>query len=250
MSIDDYIGAQRANLDQVRRLPHFDILVTGAHRLYDTTIDLMPPSGLYGPSLLLCHRALLAASTLIGQAQPDDAAPITRRAIEAVLVCLAHKFDRSSFDKWLDVQRRYERWQKRLAGEEPKGPLPGVGWALPAEHPASPIRAELNRWKAMLSEADVHHSPAHLVGERWTVVEDAEGRRRHFSYFERDQALLERTLGMTTAVHAKMLEAFDMCFEGALSAHEEWRGAMDAFVVEARRLVPGESGHQAGGGGA
>lgn len=238
MSIGDYINAQRANLDQVRRLPYFDIVVM-AHRLYDTTIDLIPSTGLYGPSLLLCHRALLAASTLIGQAQPDDAAPITRRAIEAVLVCLAHKFDRSSFDKWLDVQRRYERWQKRLAGEEPKGPVQGVGWALPAEHVASPIRAELNRWKAVLSEADVHHSPAHLVGERWTVVEDAEGRRRLFSYFERNQARLERALGMTTAVHAKMLEGFDACFDGALGAYEEWRRARDGFVAEARCLVPG-----------
>src|SRR5689334_22089384 len=72
-------------------------------------------------SYLICHRALDAAATAAGSGQPEDAAAITRRALEAAQVCLAIKADRSNFAEWKSIEIRQDRWKVRVAGEKPKG---------------------------------------------------------------------------------------------------------------------------------
>jgi hypothetical protein len=94
MSIADYITAQRSNLASIMRLPQFG-LIDLVDKLYDRGIDLVKPDSppRYGKFLLLAHQSFLSAATLIAQAQPFDAGPITRRAIEIARVCLASKYN-------------------------------------------------------------------------------------------------------------------------------------------------------------
>jgi hypothetical protein len=83
MSIEGYISTQRSNLASISQLPQFG-LVDLVDRLYDRGIDLIKPElpYRYGKFLLLAHQSFLSAAMLIAQAQPFDARPITRRAIE------------------------------------------------------------------------------------------------------------------------------------------------------------------------
>lgn len=79
MSIQDYIAAQRANISEICELPHFSKLGDLTDRLYERAVTLVPASSPqhFGRLLLICHRSFLSSLTLIGQAQPDDAAPIS-----------------------------------------------------------------------------------------------------------------------------------------------------------------------------
>lgn len=92
MSIQDYIRAQRNNIESIGQLPHFAVLGDLLDRLYERAVALVPKQSPppFGQLLLICHRAFLSALTLIGQAQPDDAAPISRRAIEEARLAPGH----------------------------------------------------------------------------------------------------------------------------------------------------------------
>ena len=115
MSIQDYIAAQRANITSISQLPHFLILGDLTDRLYERAVTLVPKSSLppFGQLLLICHRSFLSALTLIGQAQPDDAGPISRRAIEAARLALAVRRNPDNAIKWAAYEQRMERWQAR-----------------------------------------------------------------------------------------------------------------------------------------
>ena len=88
-------------------LPHFLILVPLIDQLYTHATEYIPKdtSPRYGRFLLLCHKSFLSAAILIGQAQPDDAAPITRRAIEIARVCLASKVNKENAEKWMSYEK-------------------------------------------------------------------------------------------------------------------------------------------------
>src|SRR5262245_26905164 len=117
MSVDSYINAQRANLESIRRLPQFG-LIELMDILYDRSIDLLRPDlpPRYGRFLLLAHQSFLSAATLIIQAQPFDAGPITRRAIEIARVCLGSKYDPEIEKKWIAYEKRMQRWKARREG--------------------------------------------------------------------------------------------------------------------------------------
>lgn len=85
------------------------------HELYKASSDATPSNipDIFGKFLLICHKSYLAAATLIGQAQPDDAAPITRRAIEVVKLADAIKTSPDFALKWTDYEKRLARWQAR-----------------------------------------------------------------------------------------------------------------------------------------
>jgi hypothetical protein len=122
MSIQEYIDAQRANISSISQLPHFSKLGDLTDRLYERAVTLVPKSSPppFGQLLLICHRSFLSALTLIGQAQPDDAAPISRRAIEAARLALAVKTNPENAVKWTAYEQRMERWQARDRGEKTK----------------------------------------------------------------------------------------------------------------------------------
>ena len=98
MSFDGYFAAQQGNLGQIRELPHFKVLIRHVDGLYERSIDALAPDKtqpLYARLLLLCHKSFMSAAATIGRGQPDDAAGVTRRAIEAS--CLPRDFGRWLF---------------------------------------------------------------------------------------------------------------------------------------------------------
>ena len=98
LSLDAFIKGDQHNLDQIRQnLPEFRDLMPLIHNLYSRAIQLVPrqTAPLFGQTLLLCHKAFLCAAVTIGRRHPDDAAPITRRAIEAASVAVAVKVNSS-----------------------------------------------------------------------------------------------------------------------------------------------------------
>lgn len=102
LSFDAYLKGQENNLAQIRRLPVFRDLVLPVKELYERAADLVPPGTppSFGRILLLGHKSLLSAAALIARGLPDDAAGITRRAIEAVRTGRAIKHDRGNLDRW------------------------------------------------------------------------------------------------------------------------------------------------------
>lgn len=216
MSIQDYIGAQRANIASISQLPHFSILGDLTDRLYERAVTLVPKSSPppFGQLLLICHRSFLSALTLIGQAQPDDAAPISRRAIEAVRIALAVKRNPESAVKWAAYEQRMERWQARNRGEKPKAL--SLKLDLPRDHP---ILAELEKQLGILSDSSVHFTPEYFGSQHWFRSEA----RIELRYFTSDQRTIELDLITLAGVHASILRIFDECLDGSFFLDKEWK---------------------------
>ena len=108
MGLQDYFKAQKNNLERACRFELFDVLFTLIDQLYSKSVALVPTntSPVFGQFLLFWHKSFLAAASLIGQAQPDDASPITRRAIEAARVAVAIKDDPKIAEKWIAFHQR------------------------------------------------------------------------------------------------------------------------------------------------
>ena len=88
MSLDEYVATQQKNFEAIKDSPHYSSLIDTVDRLYRTTIDLGPahcPRVCFGRMLLMCHKSLLSAATLIARGQPEDAAPISRRQLKSVI---------------------------------------------------------------------------------------------------------------------------------------------------------------------
>jgi hypothetical protein len=138
MSVDQLIEMDQYNLDHIRRgLPHFTELVPSMFALYERARGLIPRQlpPLFGQTLLLCHKAFFCAAVTIGRRHPDDAAPITRRAIEAVRLAVAAKADPNLLDEWKAYTTRLARWEARARRE-----TEGVG-SERQDSPASAARA-------------------------------------------------------------------------------------------------------------
>ena len=120
-TFENYFRAQKGHLDQALRFEPFATLFPIVHNLYARGISLVPTDNVFGQFVLMGHKEFLAAASLIGQAQPDEAAPITRRAIEMIQVAQAVKHDPENTNKWLAFEERMARWRARRQGEKPKG---------------------------------------------------------------------------------------------------------------------------------
>lgn len=115
MSIGGYIHAHRGNLKLDNNLQHLSILIPFVNKIYNdvclpATTNLFPR---YRRFLLLWYRSFLSAAILIGQAHPEDAAPMTRRAIEVAKICFGGKFKLENLDKWLSYQISMKRLEER-----------------------------------------------------------------------------------------------------------------------------------------
>lgn len=216
MSIQDYIAAQRANISSISQLPHFSILGDLTDRLYDRAIGVVPKSSnpQFGKLLLVCHRSLLSALTLIGQAQPDDAAPVSRRAIEAARLALAVKRNPKNALIWAAYEQRMERWKARNRGEKPKPLTPKLD--LPHNHP---ILSELDKQLGILSDSSVHFTPEYFGSQHW-IHSDS---RIELRYFVSDQRTIECNLVTLIGIHASILRVFDECLDGSFFADNEWK---------------------------
>ena len=99
---------------------------------------------------------MLSAAMLIARGQPDDAAPVTRRAIEIGHLAVAVHLDPENYLKWVDYKRRSSRWQQRIQRQRPKSE-PAFKWNKEIlEHP---LLAHLRTVLGVLSDADAHYKP-------------------------------------------------------------------------------------------
>lgn len=227
MSIAEYNAAQLANLRASRRLQHLWDLVTLLDNLYIKSTNLVPPDSpsRYGRFLLLCHKHLVSAASLIFQGQSDDAAPITRRAIEIARVSLASKVDAKNVKKWLSYEKRQDRWKARQAGKKPPW-LPPIQYDLPLDHP---ILSKLKTTEGVLSDGYVHFTPEYFANQNWSYdhAEDGSVSGIRLSCFVSGQANIEREVILLTGTHAKILKVFDECFDGAFSEDPIWKSTME-----------------------
>jgi hypothetical protein len=234
MSLKEYIDAQGHNFKEVSRLPHFSHLIEQIDRVYNHTLDIFPNDvpARYIRFLLLFHKSFLSAVTLIGQCQPDDAAAITRRAIEVARICLASKHDENNYEKWLSYEKRYERWQKREKNEKPP-PLPHIQLKLPDNHS---ILDDLMRQLGSYSDAFVHFTPEYYSSLKWKDDRESDPAKIVLSYFISDQRVLERELLTLAGDHAKFLQIIDECIDGYLHKQPTWKSLMSSLYNTGSKL--------------
>ncbi len=230
MSIQEYIAAQRANIASISQLPHFSKIGNLTDRLYEVGVTLVPNSSPphFGQLLLICHRSFLSAITLIGQAQPDDAASISRRAIEAARLALAVKTNPENATQWVAYEKRLGRWQARDRGEKPKPLAPKLD--LPRDHPILP---DLEKYLGVFSDSAVHFSPEYFGRQHW--IRDAT--RLELRYFTSDQRAIECSLITLIGIHGSILRIFDECLEGPFFSDDQWMQIWKQTAINGRSLA-------------
>lgn len=123
MSLPEYFDALSQNRTNICKFQPYAELIPRVDDLYNAIIKLVPNervASVQGRLLLVCHKSFLAAASLIVQAQPEDAGPVTRRAIEVVRLAAAFKDDESVLEQWHAWEERMERWEARQKEEKPK----------------------------------------------------------------------------------------------------------------------------------
>ena len=217
MSIDDYFEAQRANLNSARRFEPYALLMPKIDALYRYAFGITPSdkSPVYAQFLLICHKSFLSAAALIGQAQPDDANPITRRAIEAVRVAAAIRTDPAFAKKWTAWEERTKRWKEREEGRKPKPPPKP---RIIVHETVQPIISELMTSYDILSDTSVHFSPEYFSELNWERRDES----IHLNYFEGDQRVIEREIINLIGIHLRLLEVIDWCLDGAFTRDEKF----------------------------
>jgi hypothetical protein len=231
--MEEYFKVLRNNLDGGRQSAYFKELIAALDAAYRTVIQ-PPPKGplVFGRFLLICHKSMLSAATLIAQRQPEDSVGITRRAVEAARVALAIKLNDRNALQWTSYQERHDRWIKRQQGEKPK-PFRVEFTDIKGE----PLIDELDRWLGILSDAYVHFTPEFYDSLDWDQRIGPDGDGQIFlNYFHRDAREVERHFTTLAAVHGLILKAFDRCFDGGISGDPEKLAAVNEFWRTSKRF--------------
>jgi hypothetical protein len=174
----------------------------------------------------------MSAATLILRALPDDAAAVTRRALEAARIAQAIKHDGTNLRRWIAFEKRMARWKRRNEGEIPK--TLHLGLIYP---PGNRICEQLGRQEGILSDAAVHFTPEFFEQQAWHTA-DTPNPTVHLNYFIDDPRLIEQGLLSLAAHHFLCLQAFDECYAGAFSRDASWIGAVQVIREAGRRLAP------------
>ena len=222
MPFHEYIGAQRKNLEAALKFELFATTCPQMDSLYELSIAGCPQdkSPVFGQFLLICHKSFLSAATLIGQAQPDDAAPITRRAIEVIRLAAAVKADPSVAKEWVAYEKRMERWKARNEGKKPER----FHVQIPVEHEL--VKQLMDTW-GIISDADVHFTPEYFHSLRW----ERRGDSMFLQYFSGEQRTIESAIIQLVGAHMLMLQVLDECLDSAFSANAEWRKLRDEIYA-------------------
>ena len=225
MSIESYFQAQKENLRSALRFEPFAVLFSIVDELYNISVQAMPSdkSPVFAQFLLICHKSFLAAASLIGQAQPDDAAPITRRAIEVIRLAAAVNEDPANAKAWAAYDQRMKRWQARREGKRP-GPL---HIRLEVKHPL--VVELMDRW-GVLSDAAVHFTPEYFGTLDWKKGEGT----LFLNYFTGDQRVIEREIVLLANTHSNILQVVDWCLDGAFSESAEWARLIDELYEKGK----------------
>jgi hypothetical protein len=224
MSLNEYVDTQQKNFAAIKESPHYSRLIDTVDRLYRTTIDLVPahcPRVCFGKMLLMCHKSLLSAATLIARGQPEDAAPISRRAIEIGQLAIAVRLDAQNYVKWLDEERRMARHEARVKGERPKND-PGHKWGKDVlEHP---LLTDLRTFLGILSDHYAHFSPEFEGNLAWSEeVTPGEGMTLLLEYFDTTTRTIHLAFVNLATIHLRLLDVFNACFKDGLESDGGWR---------------------------
>jgi hypothetical protein len=237
MSLNDYVAAQQRNLKAIRESPHYSQLIETVDRLYRVTLDLCPvhcPRVCFGKMLLVCHKSLLSAATLIVRGQPEDSAPISRRAIEVGHLAVAVHLDSQNYIRWLDYEKRMARNEARLRGERPKND-PGHKWGKEVlEHP---LLSDLRTFLGMLSDHYSHFSPEFEGNLQWSESIVAEGQTIQLEYFDTGKRTIHLAFINLATVHLKLLDIFNACFKDKLQTNYGWLSLRSHALALGRELV-------------
>lgn len=167
--------------------------------------------------LLLCHRSFLLAVSLISGGHPNDAGPVTRRAIEMARIAFALTYDSENFDRWVSYDKRSARWA--AWGADKKPPKLYTDLKLPKPHP---LLDALGKAEGMYSDMGVHCTPEFMVHYPFKQQE----KQLFLSYFITDRDHLHQSLRICVATHLQILQLFDEALHGALKGSKRWFEAM------------------------
>jgi hypothetical protein len=243
LGLDEFIEHDEYNLQQIKLgLPHFRELMPQVHALYSRSIDLMlgtTETVFFAENLLLCHKAFLCAAATIGRRHPDDAAPITRRAIEAASLAVAVRADATNFGRWQAYEERLKRWKERDSGKKPKPFYPII------KYPDNPRLASLRGYLGTLSDAFIHFTPEFAAGHDWRKVKRGDGGYLELAYLTVDQRMIEQQLLLLGGIHINILDLFVECFDYAFAKDPEW-AAIRLDVEERAKALAQAYGEGAG----
>jgi len=232
--MQEFIQAQKNNLDRGCQTTIFRELVETLDRAYRAIIDRHDPDRpqIFGRLLLICHKSMLSAATLIAQSQPDDSVGITRRAVEAAKVALAVKLNHENAQQWVSFQERHDRWIRRQQNQKPK-PFHVQFKDLKDD----PVVEDLDKFLGILSDAYVHFTPEYYSSLDWDERRRPDGGGVIFlNYFHRDAREIERHFITLAAVHGVILKAFDKCFDGGISRDPEMLAAVNEFWKSGKKV--------------
>lgn len=217
MAINQYLDRQKENLRSSLNWKPFAEIFPLVDKLYVDALGLMPPdrSPVFGHLLLICHKSFLSAVALIGQAQPDDAGPITRRAIEVARFAAIIKTNPEKAEEWVAYSERTQRWADRQEGKKPKRLHVNFGEVHAG---VKPTIDDLMQMHGILSDADVHFTPEYFHQLDW----DKRNGSLYLNYFTRDQTMLEREIVLMSGTHLRILEVIDWCLDGAFRSNPDW----------------------------
>lgn len=207
------------NLDRMRSLPHF-VLLRLFDNLYSLALSLLPATSplLVSRAMALCYKSLLTAGITIGRLHPDDAGPITRRAVEIAILVLATRYDGRNLQAWWSSDRRLERWDRRLAGERPRSFTPEL--ILPRDH--QELQA-LKRHLGVYSDISAHFTPEFEAHQAWRETPGVEGLVTvDLGLQTTNMRHIEREFIMLADVHDRILRVLDESCNGALMRDARW----------------------------
>lgn len=230
MMIGEYIQAQKDNLTKLSAWEPFRKLFPPVDELYVSAIELVPsgPPPIFGQILLICHKSFLSAAALIGQAQPEDAGAITRRAIEAATFGAASKTNPKQAKEWIESRERLQRWADRLEGKKPKN-LNRKPFEIDPN--IEPTIDQLKGHLAALSDSTVHFTPEFLSTLAW----DNRVASMYLNYFTKEQSELQRVIVFTSATHLIILQVMDWCFDGRFQSDSGWQTLLGRVANEGLR---------------
>lgn len=190
-------------------------------------------SKLVAQIILVCHRAFLSASASILRGAPDDAAPATRRAMEAARVALAVSIDVENGNEWVQFEKREGRWQHRLRGERPGRPVQVRFRGLDGE----PLAGEIDRWIGMMSDSQVHFTPEFFVNLDWELRRpEGDDPEIHLNYLQNDERKIEQAHLSTCAANILILKVLDRSLGGILVRDASFIAAFESMRATAKRL--------------
>ena len=113
------------------------------------------------------------------------------------------------------------RWEQRRKGERPSND-PGNKWDK--EVLAHPLLAELRTFLGVLSDTDAHFTPEFEGNLQWSEeIRPGEGATIMLSYFDTTVKTINLAFVNLAAIHLKLLDIFDACFNEGLRRDGGWQ---------------------------